>query len=68
MAAARQSLSQADLAAAIRAIQHEQTLATRAIIDRWQVYFQNKKQNPVEAPERPDGNQPQVRYPGLRKG
>jgi hypothetical protein len=67
MAAARQSLSQADLAAAIRAIQHEQTLATRAIIDRWEVYFQNKKQGLSEAPRRPGGNRSPLRYGELRK-
>src|SRR5271166_5383499 len=44
IAAVRQSLSRAELAAAIRAIQDEQTLATRAIIERWEGYFQNKKQ------------------------
>jgi hypothetical protein len=51
------------LAAAIRSIQDEQTLATRAIIQRWEVYFQNKKQK--TSPERPDGTQPVLRLPRL---
>ena len=65
IAAARQSLSPAALAVAIRAIQNEKKLAIRAIIDRWQGYFQNSKQKP--APERPRSAQPLLRYPGLRK-
>ena len=50
---------------AIRAIQNEKKLAIRAIIDRWQAYFQNRKQKP--APERPRSAKPLLRYPGLRK-
>jgi len=66
IAAARSSLSPAALAVAIRAIQNEKKLAIRAVIDRWQVHFQNGKQKP--APERPRSAQPLLRYPGLRKG
>lgn len=65
IAAARQSLSPAALAVAIRAIQNEKSLAIRAIIDRWQAYFQNRTQKP--APDRPRSAQPLLRYPGLRK-
>ena len=67
IAAARQSLSPAELAAAIQAIQNEQTLATRAIIDRWQVYFQNREQRPPQNPGRPSDARPLLRYTSLRK-
>jgi hypothetical protein len=65
IAAARQSLSPAALVAAIRAIQTEQTLAIRAIIERWQVYFQNGKQKPAQDPGRPRSAPPLLRYPSL---
>ncbi len=65
IAAARQSLSPAALALAIRAIKNEQTAAIRAIIERWEGYFQNNKR--PTAPNRPRSAQPLLRYPGLRK-
>jgi hypothetical protein len=67
IAAARQSLSPAALVAAIRAIQTEQTLAIRAIIERWQVYFLNSRQKPARNPGRPRSTPPLLRYPGLGK-
>jgi hypothetical protein len=67
IAAARLTLSQEDLYRAIRAINDEQTLAARTIIQRWEEYFQNREQGPVECPERPNSNQPMLRYPVLRK-
>jgi len=63
IAALRQTLSPAALAVAIRAIQNEKRLAIRAVIDRWQGYFQNRKQSPG----RPVTAQPLLHYPGLRK-
>jgi DNA-binding FadR family transcriptional regulator len=65
IAAARQTLSPAALAVAIRAIKNEQTAAIRAIIEWWEGYFQNRKRAP--RPERPSGATPLLRYPGLRK-
>ena len=65
IAAARQTISPAALALAIRAIQNEQTLAIRALIERWQGYFQNGKRKP--APERPEGKRPLLRFPGMGK-
>ena len=67
IAAARQTLSQTQLVLAIRAIHDEQTLAARAIIQRWEAHFQNRKQGPPEAPRRPAGNRPPLRYGELRK-
>ncbi len=67
IAVARQSLRPSELAAAIRAIKDQQTLAIRSIIDRWQVYFQNRKQNTPFGPGRPAGAPPLLRYSGLRK-
>jgi hypothetical protein len=67
IAAARLTLSQAELALAIRAINDEQTLASRAIIQRWEGYIQNREQGPVRYPDRPNRNQPMLRYPMLRK-
>ena len=67
IAAARQSLSRVELAAAIKAIKDEQTLAARAIIQRWEGYFQNRKEIPDKGPERPSDQRPLLRYPGLRK-
>ena len=58
IAAARLTLSQAELALAIRAINDEQTLASRTIIQRWEGYFQNQKQGTVHEPERPNSNRP----------
>ena len=67
IAAARLTLSQAELALAIRAINDEQTLAARTIIQRWEGYFQNREQGTVQEPERPNSNRPMLRYPTLRK-
>ena len=67
IAAARLTLSQAELYRAIRTINDEQTLAARAIIQRWEGYFQNREQGPVQYPERPSSNRPMLRYPTLRK-
>ena len=67
MAAARLSMSPDELATFVRTIQDEQTLAARAIIQRWEVYFQNRKQGQPEAPRRPGGNRPPLRYRDLRK-
>lgn len=67
IAAARQSLSHVELAAAIRTIKDEETLASRAIIQRWEGYFQNKEQIPEKGPERPTDPRPVLRYPGFRK-
>lgn len=67
IAASRQSLSRAELAAAIQALQDEQTLATRAIIERWEGYFQNRKQNATQNPGRPSDARPLLRYTSLRK-
>jgi hypothetical protein len=64
IAAARQSLSPGAVAAAVRALRSEKSIAMRAVIDRWQVHFQNTKQKPV--PDRPSSAQPLLRYPGLR--
>jgi len=66
IAAARLTMSSKELATFIRAIQDEQTLAARAIIQRWEVYFQNRKQQPSETPRRPGSNRP-PRYGELRK-
>jgi hypothetical protein len=66
IAAPRQSLSGAQLVMAIRAIKKEQSLAVRAIIEKWQGYFQNRKQKSGAEP--PKSAQPTLRYSGLRKG
>jgi len=66
IAAARLSMSADELATFIRTIQDEQTLAARAIIQCWEVYFQHRKQGQPETPRRPGGNRP-PRYGGLRK-
>jgi hypothetical protein len=42
---------------AIRAIKNEQSLAVRAVIEKWQGYFQNRKQSAY--PQRP-GDPPLV--------
>ena len=68
IAAARLTMSSLELATAIRSIQDEQTLAARAIIQRWEGYFQDREQKPADMPKRPSGDQPLLRYPGLRKG
>jgi len=67
IAAARLTLSQAQLSLSIRAILDEQTLASRAIIQRWEGYFQNREQGTVQHPNRPNSNRPMLRYPTLRK-
>jgi hypothetical protein len=61
-------MSSVEQASAIRAIQDEQTLASRAIIQSWEGYFQNREQKLVEAPKRPNGDPPLLRDLGLRKG
>jgi hypothetical protein len=66
IAAARLAMSPNELATFIRTIQDEQTLATRAIIDRWEVYFQHRKQGQPETPRLPGTDRP-PRYGGLRK-
>jgi hypothetical protein len=67
IAAARQSLSPTEIAAAIQAIQNEQTLASRAIIQRWEAYFQSRTRTPEQNPSRPHGSPPVLRYADLRK-
>jgi hypothetical protein len=59
-------MSSKELATFIRTIQDEQTLAARAIIDRWKVYFQNTK-HPTADPERPRNQRPSLHFPGLSK-
>jgi hypothetical protein len=49
IATAIKTLPPAEAAAAIRAIQTEKKLAIRAIIERWQAYFQNQKGETVAA-------------------
>jgi hypothetical protein len=51
---------------AIRAIKNEQSMAVRAVIEKWQGYFQNRKRKPTQ--DRPNRAQSLLRYPGLRKG
>ncbi len=68
IAAARQTMSQAQLTSAIRAIHDEQTLAQRAIIQRCDGYFQGSSENSrSEVSERPSNQQPVLRYSGLGK-
>jgi hypothetical protein len=64
IAAARQSFTGAKLTMAIRAIQNEKALAVRAVIERWQAHFQNRKQKAVA--DRPGGEKTLLRYKGYR--
>lgn len=61
IAAAIRTLSPAEAAAAIRVIQAEKTFAIRAIIERWQAYFQNQKGKPAAA----QGSRPLLQLPKL---
>lgn len=65
LAGLRGSLPPGELAAAIFALQTEEAQAIRAIIDRWQAYFQNKRSS--QNPERPPETRPVLGLPGLRK-
>ncbi len=53
IAAARRGLPAGDLAAAIRALLNEETVALRALTDRWRAATERQKQ---EKPQRPTGN------------
>ena len=49
----------------LEAIQNEQTIATRAIIQGREACIQNREQTPAESPERSKNLGPILRYPGL---
>jgi hypothetical protein len=66
IAAARQRLSGAALVAAIRAIESEKTIVIRAIIERWQAYFQNVRKQRRRGPEWPSPSL--LHHPMLRNG
>ena len=55
IAAARRRLPASDLAVAIRALLNEETVALRAVTDRWRTATERNKQ---EKPERPKGAMP----------
>ena len=57
MAAARRSLKPGDVAAAIRALQGEQMLATRAVLDRWMAAGRNTTQKQLVTPQHPVGRE-----------
>jgi hypothetical protein len=67
IAALSSTLSPAERTIVLRSIKNEKMQMIRAVIERWNAYFQNRKSKPEKNPERPSDRRPLLRLPGVRK-